>query len=259
MLQALHIWEPIVFHRQLSRLVIGLFIIGVGLVALLDNTRIFDASALRPYWPMVLVVLGVVRLFSWRSFFGSAALIFIGLLLTAQNLGYMHLHWRDWWPVLLIIGGASILLRSGRWGEQRWQHRQQRRQARWARRHGMVLPVGSGTTPQVDNSDRVDLSTTLGSLVLSNASQNFQGGELSAVMGSIELDLRDAAIAGDAALLVKVVMGGIELKVPRTWAVSVRADHVLAGVDDRTVPPASPVARLQIGGEVVMGSVTIRN
>ena len=243
------------FHRQLSRLVIGLFIIGVGLLALLDNARLFDADLLRPYWPMVLVVLGVVRLFSWRSFFGSAALIFVGLLLTAQNLGYLHLHWRDWWPVLLIIGGASILLRGSRWDEQRWQRRHLRREARWARRHGMALPA----TPYVDNSDRVDVSTTLGSQVLSNASQNFQGGELNAVMGSIELDLRDAAMAGEAALLVKVVMGGIEIKVPRSWAVSVRAEHVLAGVDDRTVPPVVPAGRLQIGGEVVMGSVTIRN
>ncbi|MDY0745803.1 DUF5668 domain-containing protein [Paucibacter sp. R3-3] len=247
------------FHRQLSRLVIGLFIIGVGLVALLDNARLFDAGVLRPYWPMVLVVLGVVRLFSWRSFFGSAALIFVGLLLTAQNLGYLYLHWRDWWPVLLIIGGASMLLRGSRWDGQRWQRRQLRREARWARRHGMALPAGLGTSTHVDNSDRVDVSTTLGSQVLSNASQNFQGGELSAVMGSIELDLRDAAIAGDAALLVKVVMGGIEIKVPRSWAVSVRAEHVLAGVDDRTVPPVAPAGRLQIGGEVVMGSVTIRN
>ncbi|WP_158080823.1 LiaI-LiaF-like domain-containing protein [Pelomonas sp. KK5] len=242
------------FHRQLSRLVIGLFIIGVGLVALLGNAGFVDAAELRPYWPLVLVALGAVRLFSRWSVLPGIALILVGAALTAQNLGYLQLHWRDWWPVLLILFGASFLLRDDRWGRRRWQ----RRQARWARRHGMPLPLGPDVV--ADDSERIQADAVMGSAVLSNASQNFQGGELSAVLGSVELDLRDAAMrSGEAVLLVKVVMGGIEIKVPRSWTVGVRADHVLAGVDDRTVPPAAPAGRLLIDGEIVMGGVTIRN
>ncbi len=247
------------FHRQLSRLIVGLFIIGVGLVALLDNARLFDGSQLRPYWPLVLVALGVARLFSWRGVISSIALIGVGLVLTAQNLGYVTLHWRDWWPMLLIIWGAAMLFRGGRWREGRLQRRKMRRAARWQRRYGTGSAMLQDGSPVVDNNDRVIVSATLSNSVISNASQDFQGGELSAVLGGIELDLRDAAIRSEAVMLVKVVMGGIELKVPRTWAVTVRAEHVMAGVDDRSVPPVTPSGRLFIDGEIVMGGVTIRN
>ena len=247
------------FHRQLSRLIVGLFIIGVGLVALLDNARLLDGSELRPYWPLVLVALGVVRLFSWRSAIFSSALILIGLVLTAQNLGYVTLHWRDWWPVLAIVWGASFLLHGGRWREERWKRRQMRRAARWQRRTGMPPVLGPGGNTVIDNSDHVIASATLSNTVMSNASQDFRGGDLNAVLGGIELDLRDAAIRSEAVLLVKVVMGGIEIKVPRTWAITVRAEHVMAGVDDRSTPPVTPSGRLIIDGEIVMGGVTIRN
>lgn len=51
-------------------------------------------------------------------------------------------------------------------------------------------------------------------------------------MGSIEFDLCDVVIVGEVILLVKVVMGGIEIKVLCMWVVSVWVEYVLVGVDD---------------------------
>jgi phage shock protein PspC (stress-responsive transcriptional regulator) len=45
--------------------------------------------------------------------FGSA-LVILGLVTLAQNLNFPWLHWLDFdiiWPVLLIVGGAALLLR----------------------------------------------------------------------------------------------------------------------------------------------------
>ena len=33
-------------------------------------------------------------------------------MLTAQNLGYVHFHWRDWWPGFIILFGVSIVMRG---------------------------------------------------------------------------------------------------------------------------------------------------
>ena len=51
------------------------------------------------------------------------------------------------------------------------------------------------------------------------ASSNFAGGEITAVMGGVELDLRNASIQTDAVLNVFAFWGGISLKIPSDWSV----------------------------------------
>lgn len=97
------------------RILFGLGVIGIGALALLDNLQVFGLPLLRTFWPLALVLLGLARLV-WPRHAGSwlfgTALIAIGGLLTAQNLGYTRLELRDWWPVLVILAGLSILLRG---------------------------------------------------------------------------------------------------------------------------------------------------
>jgi len=96
-------------------------------------------------------------------------------------------------------------------------------------------------------------------IVLKNDSQDFRGGEINTVMGSVEIDLRQAAIASEAVLTLSIFMGGVEIKVPRDWSVSVNGTPTLGGIEDRTVPPMNPGKRLIIEGSVVMGGVEIDN
>ena len=81
----------------------------------------------------------------------------------------------------------------------------------------------------------------------------------------LELDLREAAIAGDEAFLdLSVVMGGIEIRIPRTWRVASELSPVLGSVEDATHPdPDAPGTerkpRLVLRGSVAMGAVTLTN
>jgi predicted membrane protein len=96
-------------------------------------------------------------------------------------------------------------------------------------------------------------------IVLKNDSQEFAGGEINAVMGAVEIDLRQAAIAAEAVLHLSVIMGGVEIRVPREWSVSVNGTPVLGGIEDKTSPPMAPGKRLVIEGSVIMGGVEITN
>src|SRR5579871_5050997 len=80
-----------------------------------------------------------------------------------------------------------------------------------------------------------DETAVLGGVERQNNSQHFHGGEATAFMGGVKLDLRDAIIDGNEATIdVTTVMGGVELHIPRNWTVINHVTPILGGVEDRT-------------------------
>ncbi len=69
-----------------------------------------------------------------------------------------------------------------------------------------------------------------------NNSRAFRGGDLTAIMGGCDIDLRQAAINGDAVIDVFAVWGGIEIRVPEDWSVVFHVTPLLGGVEDKTRP-----------------------
>ena len=93
-------------------------------------------------------------------------------------------------------------------------------------------------------------------------SQAWKGGELGVTAGGVELDLRNARLDPEGALLdVRVVMGGIDMRVPDTWQIVCEVTPLLGGADDITRAPqgVSGAPRLRIVGTVTLGGLTIRN
>jgi hypothetical protein len=79
-------------------------------------------------------------------------------------------------------------------------------------------------------------------------------------MGGCELDLRHAAIDGEAVIDVFALWGGIDIRVPENWTVVSRVTPVLGGVDDKTRPAAgASLHRLVLRGFVVMAGVEVKN
>jgi predicted membrane protein len=243
--------KPDLGHRQVGRIVFGLFIIVVGLFALLDNLHLFDSHLVQPYWPLIFVALGALKLaqndYPRRRWFG-AALIAVGAAMTANNLGLVRFQVRDWWPLLLVGVGLLVIFKRGDGPRGRWRHR----------RHGGANCDGRHDE-RVEHGSRVDASAVMSGIVLKNDSQDFQGGEISTVMGAVEVDLRQASIAGEARLHLSVIMGGVEIKVPRDWSISIAGTPTLGGIEDKTIPPMAPGKRLVVEGSVVMGGVEISN
>ena len=93
-----------------------------------------------------------------------------------------------------------------------------------------------------------------------NTSKTFRGGDLTAVFGGCQIDLRQAAIESEAVIDVFAMWGGIEIKVPENWSVSGRVTPILGGYEDKTrrVPDGTN-QRLLVRGLVIMGGVEIKN
>ena len=65
------------------------------------------------YWPLVLVVPAIARLFGPdRSLVAGLAWAGVAALLVSLNLGYIHLRLRDLVPLLLVGLGVRLLVRA---------------------------------------------------------------------------------------------------------------------------------------------------
>ncbi|WP_394779171.1 LiaI-LiaF-like domain-containing protein [Undibacterium sp.] len=231
--------------RNQSRVFFGAFIIIVGALALLDNLRIFDTRDILQFWPVVFIGFGAMRLLQARhpgAYVFGGVLMLVGAGMILQHMGLIYFRWRDWWPAFLILGGVMMLFR-GMYGKD------------W--RNGRRGQNGTALAPG-DNSS-VDVVAMMSGHNLKSDSQNFQGGDIMAVMGGVELDLRQASIVTEATISVFVMWGGIVIKVPNDWSVVMNGTPILGGMDDKTVPPLVPGKRLVIVGEAVMGGVEVKN
>jgi predicted membrane protein len=227
-------WRP--RRRAGPQLVIGLLIIVVGLLFTLDNLGFGIAQKYLRYWPAGLIVLGLTKLWYARDgrggAFGGFIITLIGLWLLLEATVDIRISLRDMWPVLLVFFGAYLVWR------------------------GITGP----RPVRMDGKGSVSATALLSGIKRRNSSRAFSGGDLTAIMGSCEIDLRQAAINGDAMLDVLAVWGGIEITVPDDWAVMLDVTALLGAVEERTRPPLGAAAhRLTIRGAVVMGGVEVRN
>ncbi len=220
----------------------GGVVLFVGVVLLLDHLGVVSAAGLWRFWPMILVLAGIVNILDECRRMWGVILLCAGILLELGQFNLVHVTWALLWPLLVISAGLMLM-----WGSIR------------ARRAG-VGQVESPTGPGALNEMAV-----FSGIEKRISSKNFTGGRVVAMFGGVELDLWQADIEGDTAVLhIDAIFGGVELRVPDTWIVSSEGQGIFGGYSDSTHqrPPSDPAAprkTLIIRGAAIFGGVEIRN
>ena len=240
----------------LARYVIGGVLVVLGLLLLLSNSGLLPLNwgFIANWWPLLLVFWGLYGLVAGGLRFRSWAviLLLLGVLFQLSELGFWD--WSNWsrlWPALLVLAGLYLLLR------RRGRRRERRRPAEDGRElpHPPAEPLAAE-----DSRDFLTGSWTFGSGASRAVSQNFQGGDLSVTFGGMELDLRAAALAaGGATLALEVVFGGVQVKVPDNWQVTVTSGAHFGGITENRRQPAPEAAagQLTITGKLLFGGLEI--
>src|ERR1700724_232172 len=87
----------------------GLIIVLVGVALLLHHTGIIPFDPVARFWPLLVVVFGVMNLLTRSGRFFGFLLILAGAFLQLNKLGITHLSFADLWPVALIAIGLLLM------------------------------------------------------------------------------------------------------------------------------------------------------
>lgn len=214
------------------RLVVGLGVALIGLIELLENLHVLDGRDVYPiFWPVALGALAFAFLVG-RA--GHPSQNWGWLFLVLATLAVLQRFevaipidpFRLFWPVVLVLLGYALVRRA----------------------------VGGSRPRSSEDGSSVSSFALMAGLERTSRSQSFRGGDLTAVMGGVGLDLRGAKLAPEGATIeVFAMWGGIELTVPEGWRVDLRVVPLLGGFEDRTrVAETMEAPVLTVRGFVIM-------
>lgn len=98
--------------RRSGAIVAGLVILGIGIGLLLENVGLLPRNNMWQYWPMILVVLGAVKLLlpeEPHDRISGLWFVFLGGWLQASLSQVYGLSFATSWPILLIAIGIRLL------------------------------------------------------------------------------------------------------------------------------------------------------
>ena len=223
--------------RIAPRLLIGFGILAVGMLWTLDNLDILEKEPILRWWPVLLIVIGIVKMLDRRTNrFGPIALIAIGAFFLFDEIGTIDFDLGDLIPLGIALIGAKVV----------WEAVTRRNRA-------------SDVAP---NSDAVvHAFAMMAGVKRQSISPEFRGGDVNAIMGGVELDLRNAQIRpGDDVIIDAFAMwGGVEITVPPHWRVTADVLPIMGGFEDNTHPAGDSGPTVTIRGTALMGGIEVKN
>jgi hypothetical protein len=223
--------------RITPRLVVGLGILTLGLLWTLDNLNIINSRPITAWWPAIIIAVGVVRFLDPRaSRLASVIITAVGLMLLLDKLDYADVDFGDLLPLFIVLLGGKLV----------WDA--------LGRKSRRARDLNS------DPAATLNEFAMMASVRRQSTSTEFRGGDATAIMGGVDIDLRHAQIPpGEEAVIDAFAMwGAVEIKVPPHWRVVGNVMPILGGFEDKTTsPPTGPV--LLVRGAAMMGAIVVKN
>lgn len=118
----------------------------------------------------------------------------------------------------------------------------------------------SSETANYLDGDIIDENAVFASIKKNVISKNFLGGDINTVFGNCEINLAQAEIESVAKMEVNAVFGSIRLIVPPHWQINLSNNSVLGGVEDKRPDPLTISDKvLKLEANAVFGGIEIRN
>lgn len=220
-----------------------IFIAGGGLFLMRNFGMLdFNIPVKLISWRLIPLIIGINALLR-RDYIGGLIAITISVVfyipdfLTAEE----RTQYYKLWPLLLVGIGLSILAK-----------------------YMFPRQFESCSTKHVITEDQsfINQSYIMGGSSSKFITQNFTGGRINCIMGGSEINLTEADLQTNSVLRVFIVMGGMEMRIPKEWNVRLDVIPLMGGVEDKiTKFPENVVDKtkvLVISGYIIMGGIEIK-
>lgn len=215
----------------------GSVLILIGLAWVMMNLGHIEIK-LREWWPLILIAVGLLNILNHRDIFSFPGWLLISLgvmfLLTANDIIEWD-HIKKFWPVVIIFIGLSLI---------------------------------SGSEKKIKRvKDRGDKDNYISGFALFSgierkmSSKSFRGGNITALFGGAEIDLRNAVLSPDGAELeLTALFGGVEIRLPDEWKIELNSKALFGGVGNKCKGENSRENNsLMISATAIFGGVEIKN
>jgi predicted membrane protein len=218
------------------RLIVGLAILALGALWTLDNLNVLESENFTQWWPAVLVAIGAVQFFNRKTNrIGPVLLMVAGVFLLAVTVGGYDFDLGDLIPLAIALFGAKLV----------WD----------------AVGRRSARAGIANDDSTVSSFAMMAGVHWQSTSRAFRGGEVNAIMGGVEIDLRNVEIKpGDEPVIdALAIMGGVEIFVPVGWKIVASVLPIMGGFEDKTAARSESGPTLTVRGTAIMGAIVVQN
>ncbi len=254
-----------------TRSILGIGLIIFAVLLFLSNIGIPLLGMVVRNWPVLLIILGIIMLNRRRGKrqqngrrYLPHVLIGAGVLFQLANMHILNFGLGAILiPVILLFVGFQLIRSQSAKsaGDSQFENQSE------GVIEGELVETGnetSGQNAKEVKAVKIDMFTLLGGGKFATRSNNVTGGNATAILGGVEIDIREAESQSKTIEIEVIsIMGGVEIQVPPHFSVSSKVLPILAGVTDTTTCLAHklgvPEKHLIISGVAILGGVEITN
>ncbi len=214
--------------RVAPKYVIGLIIMTIGTLLLLRNLDIIDfiIPEIIFSWQGILIIIGAIFILSAQNKSTGLVLIIVGVL------GLIP----EYWSIAIILLGVYIIFRKSNFSRS--------------------------YKSEMDN--RLNEISIFGGGNKYFHSDNFNGGNVTAIFGGSTINLSDCKLAeGENVIDLLCIFGGLSFKIPSDWKVRIETTSIIGGFSDKRSIPSATYSEedkvLIIKGLILFGGGEIKN
>ena len=221
--------------KKLNRVIWGIVLAAVGVLFALNALEItkidifFDG-----WWTLFILIPCFVGLFTEREKTGNIIGILVGvfLLLCSRDILDFSMVWKLLLPAIIFIIGIKMVF-------------------------GAFFDKKPEAMPAIPENGSVIASAIFGGRDLNYDGQVFEGGNVTAIFGGVDCNLKKAVIEKDCYMRATAIFGGIDILVPANVNVVVNSVSIFGGFSNET--SAQPdVPTIYIKGFSMFGGVDIK-
>ena len=224
--------------NKTNRILWGIVLIAAGVVVALNVIGVADIDLLFDgWWTLFIIIPCAVGLFTERSKTGNLTGLALGvlLLLCCQNVLSFSMLWKLLIPLFLVVAGVKLLFGT------------------LFRNRGVALFNRMKQEGHVFKNGTAVFS----GCEMRVSGEEFVGGDLNAVFGGVDCDLREAIIPQDCAIRATAVFGGIDLRLPPNVNVKVSSTSIFGGVDN-VVKNTDGAVTVYVNATCLFGGIDIQ-